>query len=134
MSHALAPQADHFAVGYPMKAKPTSIDAYLRGVPADMRNALQALRKMIHAAAPASEECISYNLPAFRVDGRVIAGFAAGAKLCSYYPFSGRTLTTLAREVEAYEKSKGALRFAPGRPLPARLVRKLVKARIAEER
>jgi uncharacterized protein YdhG (YjbR/CyaY superfamily) len=117
-----------------MKAKPASIDAYLADVPADMRKVLKALRKMIHAAAPGAEECISYNLPAFRLGGRVIAGFAAGAKLCSYYPFSGRTLTTLAREVAAYETSKGALRFAPERPLPAKLVGKLVTARLAEDR
>jgi uncharacterized protein YdhG (YjbR/CyaY superfamily) len=117
-----------------MKAKPATIDDYLARVPDEQRKVLEALRKTIHAAAPGAEECISYNLPAFRLDGRVIAGFAAGVKLCSYYPFSGRTLTTLRDELDGYEMSKGALRFAASRPLPAKLVRKLVKARIAEER
>jgi len=113
--------------------RPRTIDAYLEGV-ADPRQraALTRLRKTLRAIAPKAVECISYGLPAFRLEGRVIAGFAAGKRGCSYYPFSGTTLTTLAAELEGYEKTRSALHFDPGAPLPAALVRKLVRARLAE--
>jgi uncharacterized protein YdhG (YjbR/CyaY superfamily) len=71
-------------------------------------------------------------MPAFRLDGRVVAGFAATAKGGSYYPFSGTTLGTLARDLEGYEGTKSAVHFAPDGPLPTALVRKLIRARIAE--
>ena len=70
--------------------------------------------------------------PAFRYQGRIIAGFQAISTGCSYYPFSGTTLRTLAHEVEGYSKTKSALHFSPDHPLPASLVRKLLQARIAE--
>lgn len=116
-----------------MLAKFSSIDAYLETVADDRRKALQQLRKVIKSVIPDAEECISYRMPAFRLDARVVAGFIATRKGCSYFPFSGRTLTTLAHEVRAYGRSKGALHFDPARPLPIALVRKLIKARIAEE-
>lgn len=114
------------------KKRDPAIDAYLATVGAPNRRLLEQLRKTIHAIAPRVEECISYRLPAFRLDGKIVAGFAATAKGCSYYPFSGRTLVTLAREVEEYRQTKGALHFGPARALPAALIRKLVAARIAE--
>jgi uncharacterized protein YdhG (YjbR/CyaY superfamily) len=94
--------------------------------------ALGALRRTIRAIVPRAEECISYGIPAFRLDGRIVAGFAATAKGCSYFPFSGSTLGTLARELVAYEKTKSSLHFDPEKPLPKSLVRKLLKARMAE--
>ncbi len=115
-----------------MGRKPESIDDYLSGVSGERRVALEKLRKTIHAIAPKAEECISYQIPAFRLDGIVIAGFLATAKGCSYFPFSGMTLTTLARDVAGYEQTKGSLHFDPKKPLPASLVRKLIKTRIAE--
>src|SRR5438552_2436680 len=102
-----------------MKRKPASIDAYLAGVRGEKRIALEKLRTAIRAAAPRSEECISYNIPAFRLDGEVIAGFLATSKGCSYFPFSGSTLATLAQEVEGFEQTKGSLHFSPKKPLPA---------------
>ena len=84
------------------------------------------------AAAPDAEECISYGLPAFRLDGRIVAGFQATAAGCSYYPFSGTTLGTLKRELEGYPGTKSAVHFGPDRPLPVALLRKLIQARIAE--
>jgi len=117
-----------------MPGKPATIDAYLATVPDDRRAALERLRKAIHAAAPGAEECISYGLPAFRVGGEVVAGFAATAKGCSYFPFSGSTLGTLAAELEGYGGTKGSLHFSPKRGLPATLVRKLVRTRRAEAR
>jgi uncharacterized protein YdhG (YjbR/CyaY superfamily) len=110
------------------------VDAYLATVPADRRAVLERLRRAIHAAAPGAEECLSYGIPAFRVDGEVVAGFLATAKGCSYYPFSGRTLGTLAGELVGYGGTKSSLHFSPAKGLPATLVRKLVRARRAEVR
>lgn len=109
-----------------------AIDAYLGGVSPTDRALLQALRQAIHDLVPEVEECISYRLPAFRFQGRVIAGFSGTSKGCSYYPFSGTTLKTLARDIEGYEKTKSALHFGTEKPLPKSLVRKLLQARIAE--
>ena len=113
--------------------KPASMDAYLATIKGDRRAALDKLRKTIHAIVPRAEECISYNIPAFRLDGRIVAGFLATKTGCSYYPFSGRTLRTLAKDVAAYEQTKGSLHFDPKKPLSATLVRKLIKTRIAED-
>jgi uncharacterized protein YdhG (YjbR/CyaY superfamily) len=115
-----------------MPALPTTIDAYLAKIRGPKRAALDDLRKTIRAAVPKAEECISYRIPAFRLDGRIVAGFAATAKGCSYFPFSGSTLRTLAGELEDYEQTKSSLHFDPAAPLPRTLVRKLIKARIAE--
>jgi uncharacterized protein YdhG (YjbR/CyaY superfamily) len=115
-----------------MPAVPTTIDAYLAKVKGPKRVALDHLRKTICAVVPKADECISYRMPAFRLDGRIVAGFAATAKGCSYFPFSGSTLRTLADELADYEQTKSSLHFDPTAPLPRRLVRKLIKARLAE--
>jgi uncharacterized protein YdhG (YjbR/CyaY superfamily) len=115
-----------------MAAKPKTIDEYLATISGEQRAALDQLRAQLRALLPKAEECISYGLPAFRLDGRVVAGFAATKKGCSYYPFSGRTLATLAAELEGYRMTPGSLHFAPAEPLPRALLRKLVKTRIAE--
>jgi uncharacterized protein YdhG (YjbR/CyaY superfamily) len=112
--------------------KRSAIDDYLRGLPEDRRAALEDLRAKIRAIVPEAEECISYRMPAFRVNGVVIAGFRATAKGCSYYPFSGATLRSLARDVGRHDQTKGALHFPSDKPLPIALVRKLIKVRIAE--
>jgi uncharacterized protein YdhG (YjbR/CyaY superfamily) len=112
----------------------SEIDEYLATVTGDKRAALDRLRKTIRSIVPRAEECISYGMPAFRLDGRVVAGFQATAKGCSYYPFSGTTLQTLSGDLQAYGKTKSALHFRPDEPLPTVLVRKLIKARIAETR
>ncbi len=113
--------------------KPTTIDEYLAGVESERRAALDALRRTIRKLVPRAEECISYAMPAFRLDGRVVAGFAATAQGCSYFPFSGSTLATLRDELEGYGRTKSALHFDPAHPLPVALVRKLLRTRIAEE-
>ncbi len=112
----------------------SAIDEYLAALSEDRRKALQALRQVIRAALPMAEECISYGIPAFRFDGKVVAGFAATKKGCSYFPFSGSTLRTLAQEVVAYEQTKSSLHFSAEEPLPKTLVRKLLRARLAELR
>jgi len=112
--------------------KPADIDAYLGVQPADRRAALQKLRQSIRSLLPEAEECISYSMPAFRYRGKVVAGFLATGRGCSYFPFSGTTLGTLAGELRGYRQTKSALHFAPDEPLPVALVRKLLKARVAE--
>jgi uncharacterized protein YdhG (YjbR/CyaY superfamily) len=109
-----------------------TIDAYLASVRPDQRAALSKLRRAIKAAAPKAEECISYQLPAFRLEGRVLVLFGASAKHCSFFPGSGSTVAAHAELLKGFETSKGSIRFQPERPLPVALVRKLVKARIAE--
>jgi len=108
-----------------------AIDEYLAAVSPSSRTLLRQLRDTIHALVPEVDECISYRMPAFRYQGRIIAGFSATSKGCSYYPFSGTTLQALARDIEGYGQTKGALHFGP-EPLPTSLVRKLLDARIAE--
>jgi uncharacterized protein YdhG (YjbR/CyaY superfamily) len=114
-----------------MQAKPETIDEYLAGVSPDKRAALEKLRKDIKAAAPKAEECISYRIPAFRLGGRLLVAFGAGANHCSFYP-GALPVKAHARELEGYTTSKGTIRFSPASPLPTALVRKLVKTRIAE--
>ena len=109
------------------KAKPATIDDYLARVSSGQRAALNRLRKAIRAAAPRAEECISYQLPAFRLDGRMLVWFGAGANHCSFYP--GAVVQRFKRELDDFQISKGTIRFQPDHPIPAGLVRRLVKAR-----
>lgn len=111
------------------KATPDSIAGYLATVSADKRAALQKLRRTIRAIVPRADECISYRLPAFRLDGRMLVWFGAAANHCSFYP--GAVVEGFRKELAAYDTSKGTIRFQPDHPLPASLVRKLVNARIA---
>lgn len=115
-------------------ARVVDIDTYLSRLSGGQLAALEHLRQTIRRVLPRAQECISYGLPAFRVDGEVVAGFAVTSKGCSYYPFSSITLTTLAEELAAYETTKGALHFDANEPLPVALVRKLIRSRIAERR
>src|SRR5262245_49762882 len=108
-----------------------TIDAYLSDVSDDKRAALEKLRRDIGAAARGAEECISYGIPAFKVGGRFLVAFGAAAKHCSFYP-GAWPIAACRRDLRAYSLSKGTIRFPPDKPLPATLVRKLVRARLAE--
>ncbi|HEX7794481.1 MAG TPA: DUF1801 domain-containing protein [Vicinamibacterales bacterium] len=110
-------------------AKPQTINEYLARVSPEQRTALNKLRRTIHAAFPRAEECISYGIPAFRLDGRVVAWFAAAAHHLSFFP--GGVLEPFKEELKDYQTSKGTVRFQPNHPLPAALVRRMIKARIA---
>src|SRR5438128_10721497 len=114
-----------------MAAKPKTIDEYLAALSADKRAALEKLRKTIRAAAPQAEECISYQMAAFRQNGMLV-GFGATKNHCAFYLMSSGTVEAFKDELKGYDTSKGTIRFQADRPLPAALVRKLVKARIAE--
>ena len=114
-----------------MKAKPRTIDEYLARVGDDHRAALEDLRATIKQVAPAAEECISYGIPAFRLNGMLV-GFGATSKHCAFYLMSATTVDAHKQALARYDTSKGTIRFQPDDPLPATLVRKLVKARIRE--
>ena len=116
-----------------MAGKARTIDEYLAGVEEDKRGALEELRRVIREAAPGAEECISYGLAAFRLNGKPLVGFGAGANHCAFYPMNGSTVEAFKDELNGYETSKGTIRFQPDKPLPESLIRKLVKARIAED-
>jgi uncharacterized protein YdhG (YjbR/CyaY superfamily) len=115
----------------PVKPKTKTIDDYLASLSADKRAALEKLRKTIKGAAPKAEECISYQLPAFRQDGMLVA-FGATANHCAFFLMSGSTVEAHKEELKGYDTSKGTIRFQADKPLPVALVRKLVKARIEE--
>lgn len=114
------------------KANPATIDAYLAAVPDEQRAALQKLRKDILSAAPAAEECISYGLAAFKLDGRLLVGFGTAARHCGFYLMSSSIVKTHSELLAKYDTGKGTIRFAPDKPLPKTLITKLVRARIAE--
>jgi uncharacterized protein YdhG (YjbR/CyaY superfamily) len=113
------------------KSKPKTIDDYLDAPSPNKRAALAKLRKTIRAAAPEAEECISYSIPAFRQNGMLV-GFGASANHCSFFPFNSTTVVAYKAGLKSYETTKGTIHFQPEKPLPAALVRKLVKARLAE--
>ncbi len=108
------------------------VDEYLRGVEEPKRSTLEALRKTILEIVPDSEQVISYGVPAFRVQGDTVAGFAAFKSHLSYLPFSGSVLDQLADELEGYTMTKSALHFPIDRPLPKTLVKKLIAVRRAQ--
>ena len=113
------------------KTKAKTIEEYLAALSDDKRAALETLRKTIRAAAPKAEECISYQLPAFIQNGMLVA-FGATANHCAFYLMSSSTVEAHKDELKDYDTSKGTIRFQADKPLPGALVRKLVKARIAE--
>jgi uncharacterized protein YdhG (YjbR/CyaY superfamily) len=117
-----------------MKAKTraaTTHDEYLAGLSVDQRRALEKLRQDIKAAAPKAEECISYGIPGFRMNGKLLVSYGAAAKHCAFYP--GSTLQAFKKEMKGYDTSgKGTLRFPARKPLPSALVRKIVRARMVE--
>jgi uncharacterized protein YdhG (YjbR/CyaY superfamily) len=111
--------------------RPKTVDGYLSVLSSPQRAALEKLRKAIRSAAPEAEECICYGVPAFRLNGKFLVAFGAAANHCSFYP--GSALQALMVNLIGYDTSKGTIRFQPERPLPVALVRKLVKARIAQQ-
>lgn len=115
-----------------MAAKPKTFDDCLAAFSADQRAALEKIRKIIKAAVPGAEEGVSYGLAAFRLDGKPLAGLGASANHCAYYPMSGAVVSALQKDLKAYDASKGTIRFPADKPLPTALVKKLLKARIAE--
>ncbi len=108
------------------------IDEYLAGLDEPKRSTLEDLRRTILAVVPDAEQCISYGMPAFKLRGKAVAGFAAFKDHLSYFPHSGTVLPELAEEVAGYGGSKGTLHFAVDTPLPRPLVEKLIAVRLGE--
>lgn len=108
------------------------VEQYLRGIDEPKRTTLQALRHTILEIVPDAEQVISYRVPAFRVRGKTVAGFAAFKDHLSYLPFSGSVLGQVADELKGYTMTKSALHFPVDRPLPKRVVKKLIAVRLGE--
>jgi len=115
-----------------VKGMPKSIDDYLAGVPEPARTTLSKMRAVISSVVPAeSTECISYGIGGFKYKGPLV-WFAAFANHCSFFPGNSTLIVTLKKELKGYETSKGTIRFPVDKPLPAALLKKIVKMRIAE--
>lgn len=113
-------------------SKAADVEAYLAACPEPHRSTLEKMRAMIRAAAPKdATEGISYGMPAFRYKGGLV-GYAAFKEHCSFFPMSASLLDDFADEVKAYRTSKGTLQFPADKPLPAALVKKMVKARVVQ--
>lgn len=105
------------------------VESYLRKTPPDARAALQALRQIIKSLVPEAVEVISYQIPTFKLDGRMLVSYAAFAEHCSFFPGAG-PVAAHQHELKSFRTSKGTIRFSCDEPLPASLVKKLVKTRI----
>lgn len=108
------------------------VDEYLQSVEEPKRSTLEQLRRTILEVVPDAEQCISYGMPAFRVRGKVVAGFAAFKNHLSYLPHSGSVFRELANQLEPYQKSSGALRFPVDEPLPRPIVEQLIRVRLRQ--
>ena len=108
------------------------VDEYLAALDEPKRSTLEKLRKTIQEIVPEAEQCISYGMPAFKVRGKAVAGFAAFKNHLSYFPHSGSVLPELPDDVATYAGSKGTLQFAIDRPLPKALVEKLIAVRMRQ--
>lgn len=106
------------------------VDAYLAEVDEPKRSTLEALRRSILAVVPDAEQCISYGMPGFRVEGKVVAGFAAFKNHLAYLPHSGEVLEALDDRLDGYQRTSGSLHFPVDEPLPDDLVRSLVDKKI----
>ena len=93
---------------------------------------MEALRQSILEVVPEAEQCISYGMPAFKIHGKTVAGFAAFKDHLSYLPHSGSVLPALGEDLANYEQTKGSLHFPVDKPLPKRLVKKLVTTRLRQ--
>ncbi len=114
-----------------MAIKPKTIDEYLARLPADQRAALEKLRRVIHTAVPKAEEAINYQIPMIRL-GKMLVGFGARKGHCALYTMSKSTVKEFEKDLTGFETSMGTIRFQPDTPIPAALVKKIVRSRIAE--
>ena len=107
----------------------SAIDRHLKKFSGEQLETLQHLRETIISIVPQAKETISYGMPAFEIDGKVVAGFEGFKKHCSYFPHSGSVIEELESFPEWCEVSKGTLKFPIGKKLPKTLVRKLISVR-----
>ena len=113
-------------------AAPTSVEEYLAALPEESRAALEWLRQTIRAAAPEATETISYQVPTFKIQGRLLVSYAAFKDHCSLFPASGAVMEALGDELRPYISGKATIRFRADRRLPAELVHRFIKVRLEE--
>jgi len=111
-----------------------SVANYLGKLPDDQREALESLRSMIRDAVPEAEECISYGIPAFCLDGRPLVSYGASKKHCAFYPMDPEVLEKHLQGLNDFETSKGTIRFQPSAPLPFEVVESILLKRAASIR
>ena len=121
-----------FPLGRIGRMSKQEVDEFLANLDEPKRTALQQLRQTIQSIVPEAEEGISYGMPAYRLRGKVIAGFAAFKNHLSYLPHSGSVFAEIPDDVAGYVTSKGALQFPIDRPLPKALVKKLIAIRLRQ--
>ena len=109
------------------------VDRYLADLEEPKRRTLEQLRASILRVLPDAQECISYGMPAFRVRGKAVAGFAAFRNHLSYLPHSGSVLDRMGHALDGYTTTKGSLHFAIDEPLPDELVEELIAVRLAQD-
>jgi len=114
------------------KRPAATVDEYLAVVPEPARSTLERMRTAIRSAAPEATETISYGMPTFKYRGKGLVGIAAFKKHCSLFPMSGAVIENFKNELEGFHTSKGTLQFPPDKPLSAALMKKIIKARMAE--
>jgi len=108
------------------------VEQYLSAVPEPQQSTLRALRAMVTELLPLGEDAMSYGVPAVKVNGKAIAGYASAKNHCSYFPHSGQIIDDLSADLAQYDCSKGTLRFSIDKPLPKALVKKLIRARLSQ--
>jgi uncharacterized protein YdhG (YjbR/CyaY superfamily) len=115
----------------PPPGAPKNVDEYMANVPPKFRSSLQRLRRAIRATAPEAEEVISYRVPAYRQNGMLVY-FAAFKDHCSFFPGSAEVRERFSEELKPFAGGKGTFRFTPEHPIPLPLIRRIVRARLAE--
>jgi uncharacterized protein YdhG (YjbR/CyaY superfamily) len=108
------------------------VSDYIARQPEPQRSTLSAMRATIGTVLPRAQEGLAYGMPSWRVDGTAVAGVAASARHCAFFPHSGSVLDGLADTLSGYDLAKGTVRFSVASPLPTRVVRAVIKARLAE--
>lgn len=111
--------------------KYNSVEEYFKDVPWDKRTALEKLRNTIRTIVPAAEEYISYGMPTFKYNGPLVS-YAAFKDHCSLFPWNSTLIKKFDKELKSYQTAKGTIRFTVDNPLPATLVKKIIKARVKE--